>query len=159
MDREANRATRVGDTAGDRLTDPPRGVRGELEALAPVELLDGVHESEVALLDQVEQRETRGLVLLGDRDDESQVRLDELTLGLFALACGAAQLTLLRRGEFAAGVELLDGLVACLDGLRESYLVVFREQRVLPDIGEVETDEVFVVSVDAVFGHLVLLLC
>ena len=118
-----------------------------------------MHQAEVALLDEVEQRQPRCLVLLGDRDDQPEVRLDELTLGLLALAGGAAQFALLRGGEFLAGVELGDGLVACFDGLRESDLVVFRQQRVLPDIGEVETDEVFVVSVDAVFGHLVLLLC
>src|SRR4051794_15352422 len=42
---------------GDRLADPPGGVGGELEALAPVELLDRVHQAEVALLDEVEQRQ------------------------------------------------------------------------------------------------------
>ena len=35
--------------------DPPGRVE-ELEAFAPVELLDGVHQAEVALLDEVEQR-------------------------------------------------------------------------------------------------------
>ena len=149
----------VGDAAGDRLADPPRGVRRELEALAPVELLDGVHQPEVALLDQVEQRQAGRLVLLGDRHHEAQVRLDELALGLLALAGGAAQLTLLGRGELLARVELCDRFVAGFDGFRETYLVVFGEQRVLPDVGQVETDEVFVVTVDAIFGHLVLLLC
>ena len=49
-------ACRVGDAALDRLADPPRRVRRELEALAPVELVDGVDEAEVALLHDVEQR-------------------------------------------------------------------------------------------------------
>ena len=101
---QPDRAAGVGDAAGDRLADPPRGVRGELEALAPVELLDRVHQAEVALLDEVEERQARGLVLLGDRDDEAQVRLHERALGVVALAGGAAQLALLRRGEpLAAG--------------------------------------------------------
>ena len=56
VDGEADGAAGVGDAAGDGLADPPGGVGGELEALAPVELLDGVHQAEVALLDQVEQR-------------------------------------------------------------------------------------------------------
>ena len=42
VDRQADRAAGVGDAAGDRLADPPGGVGRELEALAPVELLDGV---------------------------------------------------------------------------------------------------------------------
>jgi hypothetical protein len=83
--READGPARVGDTTGDGLADPPRGVGRELEALAPVELLDGVHEAEVALLDEVEQRQTGGLVLLRDRHDESQVGLNEGPLGLLAL--------------------------------------------------------------------------
>ena len=77
VDRQADRAAGVGDATGDRLADPPRGVGGELEALAPVELLDGVHQAEVALLDQVQERQARGLVLLGDRHDEAQVGLHE----------------------------------------------------------------------------------
>ena len=154
VDGQADRAAGVGDAAGDRLADPPRGVRGELEALAPVELLDGVHQAEVALLDQVEQRQAGRLVLLGDRHDEAQVRLHELALGLLALAGGAAQLALLGGGQFLAGrIEFGEGLVAGFDRLRQSHLVVFREQCVLPDVGEVETYEVFVVSIDAIFGH------
>ena len=56
------------------------------------------------------------LVLLGDRDDEAQVRLHELALGLLALAGGAAQLALLGGGDvLAAGVESLDRFLAGLD--------------------------------------------
>src|ERR1019366_5532726 len=54
---ETDRPARVRDAACDRLADPPRGVGRKLEPLAPVELLDGVHQAEVALLDEVEQRE------------------------------------------------------------------------------------------------------
>src|SRR5439155_9174863 len=38
VDRKTNGAATVGDTALDRLADPPRRVRGELEALPPLEL-------------------------------------------------------------------------------------------------------------------------
>src|SRR5690349_9710043 len=44
--RDADRARLVGERAGDRLADPPRGVGRELEALAVVELLRGAHEAE-----------------------------------------------------------------------------------------------------------------
>ncbi len=57
-------------------------------------------------------------------------------------------------GEFLAGrIEFGEGLVAGFDRLRQSHLVVFGQQRVLPDVREVETYEVFVVSIDAIFGH------
>ena len=71
----------VGDAPADRLADPPRGVGGELEALAVVELLHRPHQPEVALLDEVEQRHPGALVALGDRHDEAQVGLDEGAAG------------------------------------------------------------------------------
>src|SRR5262249_22198142 len=137
----------------------PRRVGRELEALAPVELLDGVHQAEVALLDEVEEGQARCLVLLGDRDDEAQVRLDEGALRVLALTGRAAQLALAGRRDFlASGLELGARLVAGLDGLRESYLVVLRQEGVLADVGEVEADEVFLVALDALLGQLLHLL-
>src|SRR3954463_4524992 len=62
--RDANRARAVLDPALDRLADPERRVRGELVALAPVELLGRAHEAEDPLLDEVEQREVVRRVLL-----------------------------------------------------------------------------------------------
>ena len=140
----------VGDAAGDGLADPPRGVGGELEALAPVELLDGVHEAEVALLDQVQQRQAGGLILLGDRDDQAQVRLHEGLLGLLALHDGAAELALLRGGEALGRLGHLGlGGPPSLDGLGQADLVVLGQQGVLTDVGQVEPDEILVVALNS----------
>ena len=84
--RDADRAGLVGDRAGDRLADPPRGVRRELEALGVVELVDRPHQAEVALLDQVEQLHAAARVALGDAHDEAQVGLGQLALGPLARA-------------------------------------------------------------------------
>src|SRR4051794_32600529 len=62
VDREADGAAGVGDAPGDGLADPPGGVGRELEAPAGVEALDGLDETEVALLDEVKQRQPRRLV-------------------------------------------------------------------------------------------------
>src|SRR5918994_5204191 len=67
----------VGNSPGYGLPDPPRRVRRELEALGRVELLGRPDETQVALLDQVEERHPAVAVLLGDGDDEPQVGLDE----------------------------------------------------------------------------------
>src|SRR5829696_3572377 len=116
MDGQADGAPGVGDAALDRLADPPRGVRGELEPLAPVELLDRVDEAEVALLDEVEQREAGRLVLLRNRHHKTQVRLHERALRVVAEARGAAQLTLLGGRERLPTVEQLPArTVALLD--------------------------------------------
>src|SRR5690606_31695108 len=55
----------VGLGALHRLADPPGGVGGELEALPPVETLDGGDQAEVSLLDQVEHRDTPAGVSTG----------------------------------------------------------------------------------------------
>src|SRR5688500_15718385 len=87
--RDADRARLVGERAGDRLADPPGGVGRELEALAVVELLRGADEAERALLDQVQEGQPLVAVVLGDRDDQAQVRLDHLLLRVEVAALDA----------------------------------------------------------------------
>src|SRR6185312_4571835 len=72
VDRDADRARLVGDGAGDRLADPPRRVGRELVAAAVLELVDRLHQADVALLNQVEELQAAIGVLLGDRDDEAE---------------------------------------------------------------------------------------
>jgi hypothetical protein len=86
--RDTDGARLVGDRAGDRLTDPPGGVGRELVAAAVFELVDRLHQADVAFLDQVQELQAAVGVFLGDRDHEAQVGLDHFLLGLpgFALA-------------------------------------------------------------------------
>src|SRR5690606_12557338 len=84
--RDADGAGLVGDRAGDRLTYPPGGVGRELVAAAVLELVDRLHQADVALLDQVQELQAAVGVFLGDRDDEAQVGLDHFLLGLTGLA-------------------------------------------------------------------------
>src|SRR5207248_6820159 len=98
--RNADRARLVRDATLHRLADPPRRVSRELEALAPVELLGGADQADDSLLDQVEERQAVALVLLRDRDDEAQVRVDEQVLGLLVTALDRLrELDLLCRGQ------------------------------------------------------------
>ena len=108
MHRNADGARLIGDGAGDGLTDPPGRVGGELVAAAVLELVDGLHEADVALLDEVEELQAAVGVLLGDGDDEAKVGLNELALGaggvhvsLDHLALGALEID-----ESDAGVLL-----------------------------------------------------
>src|SRR5439155_25642492 len=101
--RHADRRRLVRDRALTGLPDPPGGVRRELEAAPPVELLDGTVEPDDAVLDQVEQWDVVSLIALGDRDHEPEVGVDHALLG---------------RG------------IAALDPLRERYLFGRREQRI-----------------------------
>ena len=151
MDGQTDGAARVGDAALDGLTDPPRRVGGELEALAPVELLDRVDQAEVALLHEVEERHARRLVALGDRHDQPEVRLDELALGVLALADEALEVALLGAGEtLVDGVEGLARGLARLDVLGEAGLVVLGQQLVPTDVFEIEPNEILIVAFGAV---------
>ena len=86
VDRDADRAGLVGDRPRDRLANPPRGVRGELEAAAVLVLVDGPHQARVAFLDEVQEAQAAVAVLLGDRDHQPQVAAGELALDVFELA-------------------------------------------------------------------------
>jgi hypothetical protein len=113
-----------------------------------------VHQAEVALLDEVDQRQPRRLVLLGDRHDETQVGLHQLALGLLAPASSAAQLTPARRRDVAAtGVQHLEGLLACFDRLRQADLIVLGEQGALTDVDQIQTNEILIIALNAISSH------
>src|SRR5699024_8187517 len=69
-------------SAGDGLAYPPGRVGRELVALGVVELLDGLDEAEVALLDEVEKQHAAADIALRYRDDKAQVGLGHALLGL-----------------------------------------------------------------------------
>jgi hypothetical protein len=93
-------------------------------------------------------------VFLRDRDDQPQVGLHERPLRVVTLTGGPAQLALLGRGEIlAGGQQVAAGGIAPLDLLGQPNLVVLGEQRVLPDIGQIEPDEIFLVPLDSLLRH------
>jgi hypothetical protein len=61
----------------DPLSNPPDRVGDELEPTLLIESFCRSHESHVSGTDQLRQRQTPPLILLGDGDDEAQVRLNE----------------------------------------------------------------------------------
>src|SRR5918995_1332445 len=107
---DSDGAALVGNSPLHRLTDPPRSIRREPKALLRVELLYGLHQTYVALLDEVLKGQPIAAVLLGHRDHEPQVLLDEL---------------------------LASPLVARLGPVRELYLLGVREQLALADVRQV----------------------
>ena len=80
--RDANGAGLIGDGAGDGLANPPGGVGGELVAAAIFELVDGLHQADVAFLNQVQELQAAVGVFLGDGNHQAQVGFDQLPLRL-----------------------------------------------------------------------------
>jgi len=100
VDRDPDRARLIRERTRDRLADPPGGVGRELESPAVVELLRRADEADRALLDQVEERQPLVAVVLRDRDDEAEVRLDHPRLRAHVPALDLlGELDLLRSGE------------------------------------------------------------
>ena len=97
------------------LPDPPGGVRGEPPPAVGVELLDGLHQAYVALLDEVLEGQPHPTVLLGYAHHKPEVLLDE---------------------------PLAGPRVAGLGPLGEVYLLGVREQLALVDAGEVARYEI-----------------
>src|SRR6266540_4383180 len=115
VDGHADRPRLVRERARNCLPDPPGRVRRELEPLAVVELLGGAHEPDRSLLNQIEEGQTLVPVLLRDRNDEAEIRLDHL---------------------------LLRSMVPALDPLRELDLLGGGQERDLADVLQEELQRV-----------------
>ena len=67
----------VGERAGYGLTDPPRRIGRKFVPFGPVEFFHRAEQTEVTLLDEIEQAQVPAHVLFSDRHYEPQVRLGE----------------------------------------------------------------------------------
>ena len=141
VDRDPDGPCLVGDRPGDRLADPPGGVGGELEALAIFELLDCPDQTQVALLDQVEERHPRVGVALGDAHHQTEVGLDEAAPGSLAGVTNFHELV----AALVVGFALESGLrsAAPFDRLGQHDLFVCGQEVVAADPVQVLTDRLF----------------
>ena len=76
--RDPNGPRLVGDGPGDGLTNPPSGIGAELVTLAVIELFHGPNQTDVTLLDHVQQGHAPADVFLGDADHQPQVSLGQV---------------------------------------------------------------------------------
>ena len=136
--RDADRTRLVRHRAGDRLTNPPGGVSRELVALRVVELFDGTDEAQVAFLDQVQELHTAAGVALGQRHNESKVRLKQVVLRLLTVLSEEVQLATLAAGHLVGLVlQLVLGVEAGFDPAGEIHFLLRIQQRDLTDLLEV----------------------
>src|SRR5579875_181057 len=67
----------------DRLANPPCGIGRETEAAPRIEFLRGPNQSQVPLLNEIEQRDAMITVVFGDTDDKAQVCFHQAALRLY----------------------------------------------------------------------------
>ena len=78
----ADRARLVSNGAGNRLPYPPCGVGRELVALGVVELLDCLYQTDVAFLNQVEERHASADEMLCNADNKPEVCFNKAVTGV-----------------------------------------------------------------------------
>src|SRR6185503_9276454 len=138
----ADGAGLVGYGTDERMADPPRGVGPELQVLDVVEPVDRTDQPEVALLDQVQEEHAAAGVTLGERDDQRQVGLDQVVLGVLSVPADPPQLALELHADLAESVELLLGEQPGLYALGQLDLLLGVELGHLRDLLEVVLDRV-----------------
>src|SRR5204862_6296371 len=116
-DAQTDHAAAIGDPPLDGLPYPPRRVGGELVTAPPIELLDGADETQVPLLDEVEEGHPGRAVAPRDRNDQPKVLADHPLARVFAVAPDAFQFRLRALGPDATGGETPRRPVPRLDPL------------------------------------------
>ena len=114
MHGQANGPRLVGERARHRLANPPHGIRREARPPPRLEFPHGVQQTQVALLDEVEEREAAVQIAAGHAHDQAEVRLGQAALG---------------------------GGLARLDTPGKLLLLVGREERDLGDVAEIEGEK------------------
>ncbi len=108
---ERKRPRRIGEHVHQRLAHPPDGVRDELDVARGIEAPRRFDESEIAFVDEIEERHAEAAIPFRVRDDEAQIGFDEPR----------------DRGLVAVGA----------DARAERALLVDRQARQLPDRAQV----------------------
>lgn len=101
----ANGSRPIGQRPHYRLANPPHGVGAEPIAFAVIESLYGAHQTNVAFLNEVQQREALIEIALCDADHQPEVRLDHAPLRVLTAVLDAHRKFdfLLRRDARKAG--------------------------------------------------------
>ena len=141
--RHANGTRLVSHGSGDGLTNPPRGIGGELKALLPVELLDGANQTEVAFLNQIQEQHATAGVTLSQRNHKSQIGFQQVVLGPPAIVRSPLELTLAFEVHLVGfGVQQVLGIQTGFDTLGQIDFLFRIQQAHTTDLLQVILDRI-----------------
>ena len=83
MDWDTDRLALLRNSACDGLANPPTRVRAELKTPMIIELVNRTHQTDVPLLNEIQEGQPPVDVFLGNAHDQPQIRFDHLFLRLF----------------------------------------------------------------------------
>ena len=118
VQRQAHDTALLGNGLKDTLAYPPYGIGDEFETTSLIKFLSSLYQSDVTFVDQVGQRQTLMLILLGDRNDKAEVGSHQTLLCSLALRTaltdGLCQLDLLINSYKWLTTDLHKVLIECL---------------------------------------------
>ena len=113
MDRDPDGPGLVRDGPGDGLADPPGGIGTELIALPVIKFFHCLDQSQIPLLDQIQELHAAAHIPFGDADHQTEVGLCQTLLGVLVAQLHAfCQLDLLLSRSAAAPCRSLSGTYA-----------------------------------------------
>ena len=139
VSRNSDEVAVLVDEAVDCLADPKGAIRGEFEALSAIEFLDGVLQTNIALLNKVFEFEgTCNGILFGHADYETQVPENEAFFGSRGSLYCSFELLQLLQVSVLAPFHVLRRALAGPDLFGEADLFLLGQQWILTDFIEVE---------------------
>ena len=103
-----NQVGLLGRGTTDGLTNPESGIGPKTTATSSVKFLDCPHQSQVSLLDEIQERDADLAVMTRNRNHQRQIRLDQLlTRPVRALGHVVRQLKFLVRGKAIKATQVL----------------------------------------------------
>ena len=141
--RQADRPRSSRDTGLYGLPDPPGAVGREAEPFGVVELGHGPDETDIPLLNEVEKRQPRASVPLGDGNHQGEVGPDQLFSRHLPLADAGLEFTIIsNRHGGRVGTKSSGGVGSLPDGEPQALLVHGGEKAGASDLDQIEREQV-----------------
>lgn len=86
MNRDADGARLISNRPGNRLTDPPGCIGGELIAATILKFINGLHQANVSFLNEVQELQAAISIFLRNRNNEAEIGLNHFFLRLAGFA-------------------------------------------------------------------------
>ena len=114
---------------GNCLADPPGRIGTELISLCIVKLIHGFHQSDISLLNQIQEAHATAHIPLGNTDNQTQIGFRQVFLGFFiAIPHPFRQLRFLFRGKqlnITDFFQILTHRIFNVDAIRNGQITFF----------------------------------